>query len=141
MSTETKIDKDIPDFETLEIVDFPALDDKTHHDQYVEYSHELSEDSAEATSRALVRFVPLAYGGLLGGLTEAMPLGILGGMAMSIAFDLYMGPNSITRKVSQRIVAHLCPMVALLARRLATALQRRGWSVPSILKDRHCGAA
>ena len=80
MSTETKIDKDIPDFETLEIVDFPALDDKTHHDQYVEYSHELSEDSAEATSRALVRFVPLAYGGLLGGLTEAMPLGILGGM-------------------------------------------------------------
>lgn len=141
MSTETKIDKEIPDFETLEIVEFAAPGDKTHHDQYVEYSHELSEDSAEATSRALVRFVPLAYGGLLGGLTDAMPLGILGGLVLSIAFDLYMGSNSITRKLSQRIGAHLCPMMALLARRLATALQHRGWSVPTILKDRHCGAA
>ena len=88
-----------------------------------------------------MRFVPLAYGGLLGGLNDAVLLGILGGLGLSIAFDLYMGKNSMMRAMARRIGTHLCPMVALLARRLATAMQHRGWAVPSMLKDRHCGAA
>ncbi|MCP5439431.1 MAG: hypothetical protein H6958_02245 [Chromatiaceae bacterium] len=141
MSDRTKDDFGIPEVEALEVIDFSAGSEKTRHDQYVEYTHELSEDSAEATSRALVRFVPLAYGGLLGGLNDAVLLGILGGLGLSIAFDLYMGKNSMMRAMARRIGTHLCPMVALLARRLATAMQHRGWAVPSMLKDRHCGAA
>lgn len=68
---------------------------RKHHDRYVHYSHEMTEDTAEASARVLIRAVPLAYGLLLGGLINDLVLGgVLGGM-LSIGLDLQMRDQSI----------------------------------------------
>ena len=81
--------------EEIEITPFVERQHVTHHDQYVEYSHDLPEDTSEASSRSLVRVVPLAYGVLLGGLADNMLLGLSVGAMASAAFDWHMRTSPV----------------------------------------------
>jgi len=79
----------------LEVDEFVAPLDRAHHDRFARHTHELPNESSEATSRALIRVVPLAYGALLGGLADSLLLGLSAGVILSAAFDLWMGANSL----------------------------------------------
>jgi len=79
----------------LQVDEFVAPADRAHHDRYARHTHELPSESSEATSRVLIRVVPLAYGALLGGLTDSLLLGLSAGVILSAAFDLSMGANSL----------------------------------------------
>lgn len=119
-----------------------SLDERArpvHRDQHVEYTHELSEGTAEAVSRVLIRLVPLIYGGLLGHLGGQMALGLLLGFAFAAAFDLYMGDKSVLRTRGRRAAVTLCPRIEALARGLMGLIRRLGWRVPDFLRRLHCG--
>ena len=66
-------------------------------DQYVHYSHEMTDDTAEASARFLIRGVPLVYGALLGGLIGDFYLGVCLGIALMVALDTRMGKQSLFR--------------------------------------------
>jgi hypothetical protein len=88
--------------ERMEVVEMVSGDPQPHQDQYVHYTHEMTNDTAEASARALMRIVPLAYGVLLGGLTESMFLGLSVGLALSLAADVAMADKSIFRGLFRR---------------------------------------
>ena len=139
MLTEDKTDTDgRTATEDLEGGEHVATLEPNRGDRYVQYSHELPEDEAEASSRALVRFVPLAYGGLLGGLADNLPLGLAAGVALSAAFDLFMGSNSMLRSLAQSAFPYVCPAVAVMARGLAGAAGRLGLKSPSAWREMRC---
>jgi hypothetical protein len=112
-----------------------------HVDQYVHHSHQLPEEASEATSRNLVRVVPLVYGGLLGGLGENLAFGLVSGVALGAAFDLYMGEHSIVRGLSRGLLAPACPAVAAVARLLSRLIQRLGVTPPAMLLEWRCRAS
>jgi len=124
----------------LEIDEFTARPAANHEDQYAHHTHELPEDSAEASSRALVRIVPVAYGGLLGGLADNLALGLAGGMALGGAFDLFMGDKSLLRELGARLSVRACPAIATAARLLAALIGRFGLGVPVFLSEVRCGS-
>jgi hypothetical protein len=124
--------------EDLEGVERVVAVETNHRDQYGQYSHELPEDEAEASSRALVRFVPLAYGALLGGLADNLALGLGAGLALSAAFDLFMGSNSMVRSLSQSAFPYVCPAIAPIARGLVRATGRVGLKLPSAWREMRC---
>lgn len=125
----------------IEIAPLPETQHSPHHDQHVEYTHELTDDASEATSRWLIRIVPFAYGGLLGALAENFALGLaLGGLA-SAAFDLHMGENSVLRPASRGLFDRGCPLIAAMAGGLATSIRRLGLRPPAILGRVDCGTA
>jgi hypothetical protein len=127
--------------EEIEIAPFVEQQHGSHHDQYVEYTHELPEDTSEATSRSLIRVVPLAYGGLLGGLADNMLLGMAVGATACAAFDLHMGENSLFRSTWQWLVARLCPAVAATANGLSALVGRLGLKpLATALGRVRCGA-
>jgi len=126
--------------EEIEIAPFVERQHVTHHDQYVEYSHDLPEDTSEATSRSLVRVVPLAYGVLLGGLADNMLLGLSVGAMASAAFDWHMGDNSIVRPVWQWLFTKVCAAVAATANRLAAVIRRPGLKPLAALGRMRCRA-
>ena len=86
----------------LEVDEFVQAADSAHHDRYAHHTHDLPDESSEASSRALIRVVPLVYGALLGGLADSMFLGFSSGMVLSVAFDLSMGGNSMVRSLFRR---------------------------------------
>ncbi len=110
--------------------------DRTHHDRYAELSHELTDDAAEATSRALIRGVPLGYGALLGGLADNILLGLAVGLVLSLAFDLNMGEKSIARGLFRGV----CPAFAEAAHLLARLLRLLGLAAPAALGELRCRA-
>lgn len=112
--------------------------DERHHDQYGHYSHELSDDSAEAASRALIRVVPIAYGALLGALADNLFLGLFIGLVLSAALDFWMGDESVVRAIVRRLFPFVCPLVATAARALADAIGRLGVNPPAALSRVQC---
>ena len=139
MSTENQTDQIARTVtEAIEVDEFVAPSNKIRHDQYAHYTHELPEDDAEAASRALVRVVPVAYGALLGGVTDHVLLGLAAGLAAGMAFDLYMGGNSMLRPWFRRLRRRACPAIATVARRLAGTLGRLGLEAPCALRDFRC---
>jgi hypothetical protein len=124
--------------EAIEIEEFVADRQTRHRDQHPHYSHELPDEVSEATSRALVRVVPLAYGMLLGGLSGNMLLGLAAGGALSGAFDLSMGEDSMVRGLGRTLSNRLCPAVAAAAHRLAAALEGLGLGAPALLRGMRC---
>ena len=118
----------------IELDDFVEPPDRTHHDRFARQSHDLPNEAAEASSRALVRVVPLAYGALLGGLADTTLLGISVGLILSMAFDLNMGRHSMARALSRR----LCPVIARLVNLLAKVLRRFGVKAPAALAELRC---
>ena len=124
----------------IEIAPFVEPGHRVHRDQHVEYTHELPDDTSEATSRSLIRVVPLAYGGLLGGLADNMLLGLSVGATASAAFDLHMGDNSIVRPTWQWLLTKTCPAVAAAANGLAAIIRHLGLkSLATTLSRVRCG--
>ncbi|MGB5253602.1 MAG: hypothetical protein WBN68_12860 [Sedimenticolaceae bacterium] len=62
---------------------------------HAQYTHQLSEEEAEAVSRWLVRVVPLVFGAMLGSLANNIAIGLSTALVVSLAFDLSMEGNSI----------------------------------------------
>jgi len=118
----------------IELEEFVEPPDRTHHDRYARQSHKLPDSAAEATSRALIRIVPLAYGALLGGLTDSMVLGLSVGLILSTVFDLNMGEKSMARALSQG----LCLVVARSANLMARLMCRFGLTAPAALGEMRC---
>ena len=132
---------ELDDFSAERPAPRPARDvsQPVHRDQYVEYSHQLPEGTADAVSRLLIRIVPLIYGGLLGHLSDHMALGLLLGFASAAAFDLYMGDKSVLRNRARWVAVNLCPRLAALAHGIADLIQRLGGRAPGFLRRMHCG--
>jgi len=118
----------------LEVDPFVEPADRIHHDRHVHHTHELHHETSEATSRALIRVVPLAYGALLGGLADSLALGLAAGMTVSMAFDLFMGNNSLVRGLSRRLFGKMCPTIAALAHGLANLITRLGLAASPVLR-------
>ncbi len=127
--------------EDLELDDFVGKPRTVHHDQYARHSHQLPEDTTEASSRTLVRVVPVAYGVLLGGLGDNVVLGLAAGVCLSVVFDLYMGDRSIVRSLLASPSARVCPLFAAVVRSVARLIARLGLSAPAALTDMRCTAA
>lgn len=127
--------------EELEIDEFVPHERPVHHDQHGHYTHELPEGGADAASRALVRFVPLVFGGLFGSLADNVVLGLVTGVTASAAFDLYMGENSIIRGLSRRVLRMACPGIAAAAHGTAGIFKLLGLAPPAALGNVQCGVS
>ncbi len=109
-----------------------------HRDQYGHYTHEMPEDTAEASARLLIRAVPLIYGGLLGGLMSNIFLGLSLGLVLTMALDVRMGNKSIFRGFFTPVLRRSCPVIRWLVIRLEQGLQNIGLQVPAALRDLRC---
>ncbi|MDJ0740980.1 MAG: hypothetical protein QNJ91_14790 [Gammaproteobacteria bacterium] len=105
------------------------------------YSHEMTEDTAESAARALIRAVPLVYGGLLGGLIGSLGLGIALGLTMSGALDWRMGEKSLFRQLLRPLAVTGCPYLSWLMRGIARGLSLMHLPVAAKYFDLHCGGA
>jgi len=80
-------------------------------DRHARLSHQMSEATAEASARFLVRAVPLVYGALLGGLSDHLLLGLLIGFSVTVVLDLRLKIQSVARAwlqpVMRRFRVHL----------------------------------
>ena len=122
----------------IEVDDFVPRVAQANHDQHAHYTHELSGDAAEASSRMLMRVVPMAYGIAFGAVSDNLVLGILAGLALSSAFDLSMGSDSLVRSLWSRLLRSACPAVTRLARRAAQLITRFGFVMPPKIANIHC---
>ena len=109
-----------------------------HRDRHVRYSHEMPDETAEASARTLIRIVPLVYGVLLGGILGNMLLGIAMGSALSIALDMRMKSYSLSLPVLGPLLAPLCPLVNTVAHGLARLLKLLGLRAPAFLANMNC---
>jgi hypothetical protein len=109
-----------------------------HRDRHVHYSHEMPDETAEASARILIRTVPLVYGVLLGGILGNMLLGIAMGLALSVALDMRMKSYSLSLPVLGPLLAPLCPVIRAVAHGLARLLKSLGLRAPAFLADMHC---
>ena len=103
-----------------------------HRDRYVRLSHEMPDDTAEASARMLIRTVPMIYGALLGGVLGNMPIGVSMGFALTVGLDMRMGKNSLFLPLLGPVLSPLCPVIDAIARGLARTLQRFGLPAPSL---------
>ena len=103
MLTDKQFDEVAPNVtDELEVDAFVVSSNRARHDRYARHTHELPEESSEATSRALIRVVPLVYAALLGGLADSLLLGLSAGVILSAAFDLSMGAKSLVLSLVRR---------------------------------------
>lgn len=109
-----------------------------HQDQHPHYTHELPDSAADAVSRVLIRIVPLAYGLLIGGLSDNMPLGLALGAVVGVIADLSLREHSFSRVLILSIRNGACPAVAKAAHGLATVLGRVGGRTPTSLSQMQC---
>ena len=93
------------DLTAMERVNGDGVAADVRHDQYVQYNHEMTDDTAEASARTLIRMVPLVYGGLVGGIMGVVPLGLAIGLATTMALDIKMGRHSITLRLLKPLMA------------------------------------
>ena len=109
-----------------------------HHDQYVHYTHQMSDETAEASARVLIRLVPLVYGALMGGLYGNLPAGLLLGLVASLALDYRMGGKSLIQPVLRRCAATGCPLVAAAVRGVAATIGAFGLPVSTTMRQKRC---
>ncbi|MGB5450624.1 MAG: hypothetical protein WBM71_02190 [Sedimenticolaceae bacterium] len=109
-------------------------------DKYVRYSHEMTDDTAEASARALTRAVPVIYGLLLGALIENLLLGASLGVVLSIALDSRMGRDSLSLPLLRPLFVSACPAIAAIMHGLARVIRAIRLPVPSSWDDMPCGA-
>jgi hypothetical protein len=115
-----------------------ASHERLRQDHYVHYTHQMSDEAAEAWARALIRLVPLVYGALVGGFYGNLPAGLLLGLVVSLALDYRMWHNSFSRPLLRRCAATGCPVVAAVVRGFARTIGALGVRVPSTLRQMHC---
>ena len=122
--------------------DDTTVDEALHRhseDRAVQYTHQMSDDTAEASARVLIRAVPLVYGVLLGGLTKNLPLGLSLGIILSMGLDMRMGDKSFFLPLFRPLFERGCPLLAAMAHGLATLIRRAGIPAPSALRNLNCG--
>lgn len=107
---------------------------RPHEAQHAHYSHEMPDETKEASGRFVLRVVPLLYGVLLGGLTDNLAAGVCLGALVSFGLDLSMGQTSIFRAMS-------CPFIAAFANGFGRAIAALGLRVPSFLRGIECGVS
>ena len=105
----------------------------------VPYTHELNEESSEVLSRTLIRLVPLAYGIMLGVLSDRLWLGLSAGLVFSALFDVYMGRHSLTRIAFRSLLKATCLIVSALSGGFAALVGFVGLPVPAVLRAMECG--
>jgi len=66
-------------------------------DRHAKLSHQMSEATAEASERFLIRAVPLVYGVLIGSHVNHPLLGLLIGFMVTILLDLQFKDQSVIR--------------------------------------------
>lgn len=128
----------------IEVADLraPVEPDKARHqDRYVHYTHQMPDETAEASARVLIRLVPLIYGALMGGLYGNLLAGVLLGLLVSALLDYRMWDRSLLRPVSRRCAVTGCPLVAAAARGLASAVGAIGLPAPSVMRQMRCDAS
>jgi hypothetical protein len=116
-------------------------DKPRHQDRYVHYTHQMPDETAEASARVLIRIVPLIYGALMGGLYGNLLAGVLLGLLVSALLDYRMWDSSLLRPVSRRCAATGCPLIAAAARGFATAVGAIGLPAPSAMRQMRCDAS
>ncbi|MCB1723890.1 MAG: hypothetical protein KDJ39_09375 [Gammaproteobacteria bacterium] len=115
--------------------------ESSRRDQYVHYTHEMNEDTAESAARVLIRSVPVVYGLLLGGLIDNLMVGFALGAALMLGLDLHMRDKSMFAPLVRPIVAVICPQVALMARGFGRLLGLLSLPIPARLLRAECGVA
>ena len=123
---------------SLEAMDGVETTKKPYRDRYVRHSHDMSEETAEASARMLIRAVPMIYGVLLGGLAEHMPIGISVGFALMAAVDMRMREHSIFLPMLAPLLAPLCSLINAAAHSLAKSISLVGLRPPTALANLHC---
>ena len=119
----------IVDATILRLLDDPVpvrVPDGAHHDRHVHNTHELSDDATEASTRVLIRVVPMVYGALLGALADHPIPGLLAGFTLTLALDLRMGPDSLFRPIVGPVVDRLGPRIGASVARAKIWGRRRG---------------
>ena len=109
-----------------------------HRDQYVDYSHEMSHDTYEASGRVIVRIVPLLYSGMIGGIFDHMVAALSIGILVSVALDLTMGNKSLSRPILRPLMHFGCPLFAAVSRSIARAVYATGIYKPTQWRDLRC---
>lgn len=109
-----------------------------HQDQHPHYTHELPDAAADAVARAIIRIVPLAYGLLLGRLSNNMHWGFALGAAVAVIADLNLREHSFARVLMLAIRNVACPVVVTAAHGLAGLLGRLGGATPRALSQMQC---
>lgn len=109
-----------------------------HRDRHVHYSHEMPDETAEASARILIRTVPLVYGVLLGVILGNMLLGFAMGFALTVALDMRMKSYSLFLPVLGPLFAPLCPLINAIAHGLARLLTLFGLRAPAFLAKMDC---
>ncbi|MCB1784791.1 MAG: hypothetical protein H6953_15280 [Chromatiaceae bacterium] len=120
-----------------------TIDDerRPHEDQYVHYTHEMTDGAKEGSGRFVVRAVPLLYGFLVGGLIDNLSAGLAVGASVSAMVDLTMGEGSLLRPLLRPFAMAGCPVVAVLANGLGRGIGLLGLPVPNALRDVRCGVS
>ncbi len=114
---------------------------RKHHDQYSHYSHEMPEDTKEATGRVIIRAVPVIYAGVIGHLTDHTVVSLILGLALSVGLDLAMGKHSIVRPMWRTCSVAGCPLIAAASRTVAKVMRMLGMHPPSSMRDMRCGVS
>lgn len=122
-------------FQTMEGVD--VLKD-IHRNRQVLLSHEMPEETAEASARVLIRTVPLVYGFLFGAVLGNMLIGIPMGLALTVALDMRMGRHSFFLPLFGPLLAPFCPLVNAIAHGLAALIGALGMRRPVFLAQMNC---
>ena len=111
---------------------------KPHQDRYVHFSHEMPDETAEASARTLIRTVPMIYGVLLGGILGNMLIGVSMGLALTIALDMRMASYSWFLPLLGPVLAPFCPVINAIAHGLAKLLRAVGLPAPAFLAALDC---
>lgn len=114
---------------------------RKHHDQYTHYSHEMPEDTKEATGRVIIRAVPIIYAGVIGHLADHTFVSLLFGIAIAIGLDLAMGKHSIVRPLARLFSMAGCPFIAASSRTVAKTMRMLGMQPPTGMRDMRCGVS
>lgn len=120
------------DASQLSLIALPVIQrfsDPSHHDRCAHYSHELSDDAAEASTRFLIRAVPAVYGVFLGIVGKHPVLGTIAGVLVTTLLDLRMGDSSLSRPLFAPWIDRIRPRVVRSVAR-SKAWGRRHGLVP-----------
>ena len=110
-----------------------------HQGRYVQLSHEMPDETAEASARTLIRTVPMVYGVLLGLVLSNFLIGIAMGSVLTIALDMRMGRHSWFLPLLGPLLTPLCPLVDGVSHGLARVLKAIGLPPPKSLVNMRCG--
>jgi thiosulfate reductase cytochrome b subunit len=103
-----------------------------HSERHAKLSHQMPQATAEASARLLIRAVPLAYGFLLGGLSDHLLPGLLAGLAVAVVLDLRLHERSVTWACLQLVAGHFRRAIGPKSKRFLTRFSPTVIPVPGL---------